>query len=385
MIKNVRVKKILKGSIFRGITLINKMIPKNDNIILLYMGNKGLGFNLSVLYRYLLDNNYNEKYKIICAVESKKYFGQNEKNVEYVDHIGGLKWFLKTSHVFYTAGQLPIKPSKEQIVIHMNHGTSDLKAMGALTNINNGDEFFFTYLLVPSVEYKPVIAKAYQCPVENILVCGEPMTDVLFSTNNYSYDLGEYDKTILWLPTFRQSDYLSYDDSQESLLPMFEPWEYDELNRRLKELNIQLIVKIHPAQNCDDINRNQYSHLKIMTNEDFVEKGYELYNLMRQVDGLIGDYSSASLQFLLVDRPNAFVVPDFEEYREKRGFCFKNPIDYMPGPIIKEKKQLFDFLLDMSNDIDNFKQDRERVRNLVFKYQDGNNTERVLKLSKIHR
>lgn len=383
MIRNVALKKFLKGSIFRGITFVNKLLPKDDNIILLYMGNKGLGFNLSVLYEYLLENKYNKKYRIICSVESKKYFGRTEKNVKYVDHFGGLKWFLKTTHVFYTAGQLPIKPSKDQIVIHMNHGTSDLKAMGALTNINNGDEFFFTYLLVPSKDYKPIIARAYQCPEDNIKICGEPMTDILFSSDNYSYDLGGFNKTILWLPTFRQSDYLSYDDSQESLLPMFEPEEYDELNSMLEVLNIQLIVKIHPAQNCDSVDRNQYSHLRIMTNDDFVAKGFDLYRLMKQVDGLIGDYSSASLQYLLVDRPNAFVVPDFDEYKKRRGFCFENPLNYMPGPIIKEKKQLYDFLSDMANDIDNFKLDRERVRNLVFQYQDGNNTERVLKLSKI--
>ena len=58
MIKNVALKKFLKGSIFKGITLVNKLLPKDDNIILLYMGNKGLGFNLSVLYEYLLENNY---------------------------------------------------------------------------------------------------------------------------------------------------------------------------------------------------------------------------------------------------------------------------------------------------------------------------------------
>lgn len=50
--------------------------------------------------------------------------------------------FLQAGHVFYTAGQLPIKPAKTQCVIHMRHGNEDFKSMGANTNINNGDEFF---------------------------------------------------------------------------------------------------------------------------------------------------------------------------------------------------------------------------------------------------
>ena len=69
MIKNVIIKKILKSTIFKGITLINKIYHKKDNIILLYMGNKGLGFNLEPLYGYLLKEGFNEKYNIICSVE----------------------------------------------------------------------------------------------------------------------------------------------------------------------------------------------------------------------------------------------------------------------------------------------------------------------------
>ena len=38
------------------------------------------------------------------------------------------------------------------------------------------------------------------------------MTDDLFKEHE-KYNFGEYDKIILWMPTFRQSDYLNYNDS----------------------------------------------------------------------------------------------------------------------------------------------------------------------------
>ena len=63
------------------------------------------------------------------------------------------------------------------------------------------------------------------------------------------YDFGSYDKVILWMPTFRQSDYLNYDDSHENLLPMYEENDYDALNGVLSKLNFKLIVKLHTAQN----------------------------------------------------------------------------------------------------------------------------------------
>lgn len=382
MIKNVYLKKIMKSSVFKVITCINKVLPKSDNQVLLYMGNKGIGFNLEPLYEYLITNGYNKKYHIVCSVESKKFFGVNQDNVLYVNHIGGLFYYLKSKHVFYTAGQLPIKPSKKQIVIHMNHGSSDLKTMGKLSKIDNGDEFYFTYMLTPSDIYIPIVAQEYGCTFENIKVCGEPMTDDLFKEHE-KYNFGEYDKIILWMPTFRQSDYLNYNDSQESLLPMFEDNNYDELNKVLETLNFKLIVKLHTAQNANKLKTKVFTNLEIMTNDDFVNSGYEIYKLMTQVDAFVGDYSSASLQFLLVDKPNLFVVPDMEEYKKNRGFCFTNPENYMAGPIIKTRNEFYDELVKLGNNCDDFKIKRKEIRNIIFKYQDGKNTQRVLDLSNI--
>ena len=259
MIKNVIIKKILKSTIFKGITLINKIYHKKDNIILLYMGNKGLGFNLEPLYGYLLKEGFNEKYNIICSVESDYYFGSNEKNVAFVNHIGAIKWYLRAKHVFYTAGQLPIKPSKKQIVIHMNHGITDYKTMGALTKINNGDELFFTYMIAPSEIYIPIFSKEYLCPENCIKVCSEPMVDrIIYPLTRKDYSA--YDKVLLWVPTFRQSDYLGYNDSsQEDLIPLFNEGRYRILNDHLAVHNCLLIVKIHPSQTLGKYKQENYS------------------------------------------------------------------------------------------------------------------------------
>ena len=104
---------------------------------------------------------------------------------------------------------------------------------------------------------------------------------------------------------------------------------------------------------------------------------------MPQVDAFIGDYSSASLQFLLVNKPNFFVVPDMEEYGKNRGFCFDNPEEYMAGPIIKTQEELYKELKKLKLGIDDYKDKRAKVINKIFKYQDGENTRRVLELSNI--
>jgi len=384
MIKNEFLKKMLKGSIFKVISNVNKLVKKNDEIILLHMGNKALGFNLEPLYKYLIDNRYNEKCKIVCSVENKKYFRECPNNVSYVDHKKAIVCFLKSKHVFYTAGQLPIKPSKEQIVIHMNHGITDYKTMGALTKIGNGDEFFFTYMIASSPIYVPIIAKEYLCTEDNIKICNEPMIERILNPID-SYDFSEYKKVLLWVPTFRQSDYLGYDDSaNEELLPMFSEESYEYLNGILSEKNILFLVKIHPSQSTKNYRKTLFSNLKIYSHEDFEKLGMNLYDLMSQVDGLIGDYSSASLQFLLTDKPLAYIIPDFEEYKEKRGFVFENPKEYMPGHIITTRREFEQFLNDFSENVDVYEKQRAKAKNLIHTYQDVRSCERLVEISRIN-
>ena len=384
MLNNVKIKKMLKSTIYKPLTQLNKVLPKKTNWIMLYIPSMGLRHNLKPLLDYLIENEYNKKYKIICAIEDLSFKGREAENVSYISKVKAQLVFMFCRHVFYTAGQIPIKPSSTQIVIHMNHGTSDLKAMGALTNINNGDEFFFTYILVPSEIYVPIVSAEYLCDEKNVKVCGEPMTDALFN-KKMKYELGNYKKIIVWLPTFRQSKDLNYSDSSESLLPMFQMEDYDALNEYLKKYDFLLVVKLHTSQDTEGISTEKYSNILLLTNDQFVKRNFDLYELLPQTDALIGDYSSVPLQYLLLDKPLAFVVPDMEEYKEKRGFCFENPEDYMPGPIIKEKQQLYRFFDDIYFEKDEYIEERNRVRNIIFKYQDGENSKRVLELSDIKK
>ena len=384
MVKNTYLKRFLKSTVFKGVTLLNRVIPKEDKYILLYSSNKGLWNNLKALKKYLLENKYDDKYKIIAGIEDMQYADKEDLDrILYVTRMKAYFYFLKAKHVFYTAGQIPIKPSKKQIVIHMDHGAANFKKCGAMSNINNGDEYFFTYYLAPSPIYIPIIKKSYLCKDENIKICGEASTDIMFADYK-KYDLDEYSKTILWTPTFRQSDYFGYDDSTEELLPMFTEKDYNELNQHLKELDFKLIVKLHPGQDLNDYHKLNYSNLDILSDIEFVKRGYDLYELMPQIDYMIGDYSSTFLQFLLLDKPMAFVVPDFEEYSEKRGFVFENPKDYMPGELITTKKEFYALLKKWSENKDDYREMRREVKDKIHTYQDGENSLRVLKISNIN-
>lgn len=381
MFKNVRIKRIIKKTISPILTVINKLIPKDDNIIFLYSANKGVQHNLIPLRDYLIDNKFNNKYRIICGIESLKY--ADDYPVHFVGRTGSFFVFMRAKHVFYTTGQIPIKPSAKQIVIHLDHGTTAIKTGNLLTNINNGDDFFFTYYTVPSEIYIPIIKKEFLCGDKNILINGEPVLDILYKCDE-PYNINDIPKKGLWVPTFRQSDYLGYDDStQEDLLPMFKEEDYIELNNVLKINNVYLLVKLHPAQNLEGYKNLHFSHLDIFSDEDFKAKGFELYRYMKQMDFMLADYSSVYLEYLLLDRPIGFVVPDLTEYSEKRGFIFENIEEYMPGMKITTKTELYTFIESISGGTDNYSSERKHLCKLIHHYQDGNNCKRCIELSGI--
>lgn len=55
---------------------------------------------------------------------------------------------------------------------------------------------------------------------------------------------------------------------------------------------------------------------------------------------LITDYSSVAFDFLLLDRPILYYVPDLEAYKRGRGLYF-SPEEAMPGPLLSTPEQLY--------------------------------------------
>lgn len=381
MIKSSAIKKLIKNTVFPFFTLINKVVPKRDDTILLYTANQGICYSLIPLRKYLLDNNFHSKYHIFCGIESLKY-AEEEPRVTFISGISAIFKYFRSAHVFYTAGQLPIKPSGIQKVFHLRHGNANFKSSGFKTNLNNGDEFFFTHMIAPSDYFIPVMSEEYGCSTKNILVAGDPLTDQLLSYPKNSYELQAYKKILMWMPTFRQSDYYGIRDTDmKEIVPLFSMSDMDELNSKLQSLNMMLFVKLHGHQATGGPVKKCFSNLSIYTDDEFEKDGFDTYRLMAQCDCLIGDYSSASMQYLLLDRPLAFVVPDIDEYGANRTFVFPNVEEYMGGHIIKSKNDFWNFLEDIANEKDVYKEKRRWVCDQIYKYKDANSCKRIVSLN----
>ena len=362
------IKKLLSNSIFKILTMINYYMPKKG-IILIYCNSAG-GFrdNLKAVYDYIIENNINKDYKVYCsAVEYKSLVVP--KNVFAISNLSAIYYFLFSKYVFYGYGKLPIKPSKQQIVISMFHGMP-LKKIGGYLNNAAVHDFFFTYALATGTLFVPIIAKAFWCPIKNVLICGYPRNDALFRNYNY-YDKNN-NRMILWLPTYRDND--------SNYLPIFSIKALKNLDEKISKLNIILFIKLHTGYDEGNIRFPKFKNIIAYRHDDFMNEKLDLYKLLSCADALITDYSSVYFDYLLLDRPIAFTLDDLKMYKSNRGFVFDNIFEYMPGKKIHNQDEFFDFCKEIANDVDDYKQERKRVNDLVNYYKDGNNCERLLKM-----
>lgn len=379
--KNLLIKRAIKNNIFPIITFLNQLFVKNERKVLLYITDKRLMYSLGPFKKYLMDNGYDRKYKLICGTDLVDKYGNNTL-IRIIATLKSIIDFLTSKYVFYTSGQLPIKPSKDQMVIHLQHAAAHFKPLGKLANINNGDEYYFTYMVATSELFVPISAQEYGCPENCIKVTGEPMTDALLNSPKGVYDFSTFSKLLVWTPTFRNSDMMGYKDSDmETLIPLFDEDDYPELNEILEKYNIKLIVKLHPIQTVPENAQCHFSHLSIYSHDEFVMSEYDMFTLIANSDGLIGDYSSVSFYYLLIDKPQAYVVPDILNYANNRGFVFDKPEDFMGGHIVKTKEEFLQFIKDFAEDSDIYCEKRHLLRDKIFKYKDADSCKRIVELS----
>ncbi len=370
------------------LSLLNRMMPKSKKKVVFY-SNMGFRDNVRAVYDELLRHPEMKNYRIICAVNDRALWEGREHpdNVRFVSNIGGVFHFLTGRYFFYSFGKYPIKPSPRQMVVNVWHG-SPLKKIGNYES--DEDQNFFTLVLAASDFFVPIMQKAFSCKREQVVVCGHPRNDAMFAPGDPLGTLGidkKYSRLILWLPTFRQSAFLGDNDTEAKEgtgLPILSRrTDMAAVNELLVKENTLLLAKIHPAQDLSLIDREGFSNIRILTNDEMQQAGCDLYSLLGVSDGLITDYSSVFFDYLLLNRPIGFTVDDMEEYRRTRGFVVDDPYPLMPGQFIHTPEEFTGFLTALLADEDAYADRRSEVAKLVNKYPGGHDAERCLKIAGI--
>ena len=332
---------------------LNTLIPKKRNRIVIY-SNWGFRDNIRTLYQYLIDNGYQDKYEIVCA-SNNFYHLQKDSGVKFISIYRGVYYFLTSKYFFYSFGKYPIKPSNKQMVVNLWHGMP-LKKIGNLeAGLENIDYNFFTKLVSSSDLFTPIMKAAFNAKDKQMLLVGNIRNDELFEEKK--------DKNIIWMPTYRNSK--NYHDSQDAIIFSLDDLEFNRMNNLLAGYEYHLYIKLHPLEESHFKFKNNYSNIHMLS-EDIISQNYgTLYKFLGTTSALITDYSSVFLDYYLLNRPVAFTINDYEEYKEKRGFVFEDVKSLMVGPTISNFDELLKFLLSVMKSEDEFYIERNKVNSVV--------------------
>lgn len=351
-----------------------------------FYADQGLRDNIGVLYHYMIKNNFQEHYEIICAFEKNQDIPrQTVANVIFTSKIPGIIYFFISQYAFYSFGFYPVKPCEKQMVVNLWHGMP-LKAIGYLEHGRKHEMLnCFSKLLVTGDCFIEMMQKAFGCSENQILKNGQPKSDLLYTPLKPGLsDLRkQYKKVILWLPTFRSSMLIPYDNTTDSIsMDCMRNDEsaterFSKLNCFLSRYNVLLILKNHPIQNIKGSCHN-------ITNYSNIARAYQLgvtneYELMKVSDALITDYSSISFDYMLLDRPIGYIIDDFEEYRRERGFMMEEALDYMPGKKIYNYGDIVQFVKECMEGSDSFREKRNQMSKRINQYVEQDNSHALLK------
>lgn len=135
-------------------------------------------------------------------------------------------------------------------------------------------------------------------------------------------------KLVLVAPTFRDSGSVPMHLADQALCA---------IDAFAEEHGIEFIFKFHPFERHTDRITGRHFHV--------CARDSDIYPLFPHTDALVTDYSSISMDFLLVDKPLLFLIPDGENYMQNDRQLQFDPRTMMPGPVVPEWSALLAALL----------------------------------------
>lgn len=368
-----------------------------------YVHGMDYGDNARALFEYMLDVRLNERYELVWIVKDPGEFTRF-KDIPNVNFIS-FEWAVNGTHeqmdeyyrvmclakyVFFTdAYGFARNCRADQIRIQLWHGC------GFKTRVNfTRCEKRYELMPVISPVYKEVHKRIYGLRDDQVIVTGYPKEDWLFHPveESFSQLLGapEAKRYIMWLPTFREAEgHLAnlneYSVGKETGLPVVDTVEkLKKLNDLLISEETVIVIKLHPFQKRSAVKCEGFSHIVLIENEDLDRMDIPINRLLGKADALISDYSSAAVDYLILDRPMGFLLEDVEEYEKSRGFVFDPIRDYIPGAELFDFDDLLEFIGEVARGGDPAGDKRHRLFTEFHSFTDDRSCERLVEYLKIN-
>ena len=345
-------------------------------------------------YTHILDGNIRALFEEIKDnVDIKKIILTRDidinldgNNIEYIPlkSILGQEYLLQSTFIFikHSPKVNTIYPldSKKHKFINLWHGipikrigisSLDLKYEQKMIRIENNK--CYSTIASSKIDKMAMASAFYPLTYNDIWVTGLPRHDFILKDEymlpiDFQKELNQLDtllddkKFILYAPTFRNNQKSGYYNFSEE--------EKNILNSYLNENNVILGIREHMADSSN-------SYTKALQGDYIIDVGSKYFPnieiLYRKADILITDYSSCFIDFMLTEKPMISFAYDYKNYIEHERGLFYEFEDVFAGEICKTFESLISSMKNIRID-KNYKYKQK----IFFKYQDINNSKRVL-------
>jgi CDP-glycerol glycerophosphotransferase (TagB/SpsB family) len=241
------------------------------------------------------------------------------------------------------------------------------KTLKLISDINSYD------FISLSTEYARDVIGVNQLvlPKSKIKILGTPKQDVLFDDEyiqkkynkkniikNIFGSKYKNQKIIYYTPTFR--DY-------GSTLPINDISEFneDDFNKFLTENNLLFLYSYHSMSNFN-MGLKETENIRFIDNNE--NHLFDNIELMTEIDLLVGDYSTLSTDFSILKKPQLFIIPDYKQINDTKGFA-EDLRKIMPGKEISTYQDLcINILENINNSHSYLKEFNKNISELSSKY-----------------
>lgn len=141
------------------------------------------------------------------------------------------------------------------------------------------------------------------------------------------YDIGFDELVVLYMPTFRDDGSIdAYNLDYQKIIRAFQ-------NKYQK--NVKILVRLHPNVDSSFMNLQDKNCINVSTYSN-------AQDLMMSADVMVTDFSSSSIDFMLLNRPVLLYLPDYRKYVNDRPL--DENFDKLPFPRAYNNQELSEII-----------------------------------------
>ena len=364
-------------------------------MLFVFMSQPDFACNPHALWKYIVENTDFDTGWILKRNNHYEELKRRGLQCAIYDTIEGNALIEKADYVItnsYTFLEIPKR--ENQIFVNLWHGSGikahdfyehnlDPRHVKKLTNFFDKIDL----MCVHSLDDRFKLSAMLRYDLRKCYVTGQARLDCVKTSNGkeklvqlFGDQMQRFEHFIFFAPSFRAN--MSTHSGKFCSDNIFRLDDYDDeaFKSFLAKHKTALIYKLHPIEQTAfqgrDFKLNDYCYE--LTDNMLFDADIRYDEILNAFDLMVSDYSSIAYDFLVLDRPLIYLIPDYEEYKQSKGFVFQNIDFFMPGPKVYCFADMLKALDEGINHPDMYSRERFNVIQQRFDFTDARSAERCL-------